>query len=154
MSQFLGKNATFTRREPVQEGGTGFEGFITCGLQSYRYDADLKQVSASAESSLLGKDIALELRRPMPSLELALSALVGSVATFNAQAVSKSIVRSWKHGDFRPAILAGTISGVLTGLVVGFWWTYEPVPRCGDPVLVAYLRDHSIWSMSSIYRWN
>lgn len=149
MSKFLGKHASYGR---YQFGGFGGAS-ITCGLRSYHYSFASRIVTTTAViPSSSRNDIALLLRNPIPSLDVALGALVGSLTTFNAQTVYKTIAASWKHGDHKPAIMAGAISGVFIGLVLGFWWSYEPIPRCGDPTIAALLRDPDIWSASVAYR--
>jgi len=91
-----------------------------------------------------------EVRKPLPSLDVALGALIGAGGTtaYNFKAATGGLATAMKHASGLQQIeLALTAFAALgSGYGLGFWWTYEPLPRCGELSIKQALGNPAVWS--------
>jgi hypothetical protein len=89
------------------------------------------------------------VRKPAPSLDVALGALFGAsgAAAFNVRSATSKFSTAWNGASRlqQAQLLAWAAVGLGSGFAFGYWWSYEPYPRCGESSIKALLKDSPLW---------
>lgn len=126
---------------------------FVCSPDVYIFDIGARQVRIEPVTSSTAKygQWMLALRASSPSLDVALGALLGGSGTtvaYNFRGASTSFGLAWRGASMHRRIMmvAVAASALSSGFAFGYWWAYEPAPRCGEASIRSILKEPNLWS--------